>query len=355
MKILFITDLYPVKEDEKTTPRTLYDFVQGFKKAGHDVNVIKPNFIFNSFLRRKPFYKTGQYKDVYNVNYWLPFVNVKIPKSFDDFKPDIVVAHMPSGILFAEKLGLPFVAGIHNSDLEVLTNPLYSIYFKNRLKTALYKAKGVACRSYVIEQKLLNLLPDLKDKTFTVPSGIDENLITELRSALLRNPVKVLTCAQFKKRKNIDKVIEACKGLESFELTVIGDGKEFEKLKNIDKSVKFTGRLPREKVLEKMRENDVFILPSVNETFGMVYLEAMSQGCITVCTKDDGISGIIKDGENGFLTLPISTEIRKILLNIKDMDDDSLKTLRYNSFHTIQRYTSNTCCSEYLQQLLKIL
>lgn len=355
MKILFITDLYPVKEDEKTTPRTLYDFVQGFKKAGHDVNVIKPNFIFNSFLRRKPFYKTGQYKDVYNVNYWLPFVNVKIPKSFDDFKPDIVVAHMPSGILFAEKLGLPFVAGIHNSDLEVLTNPLYSIYFKNRLKTALYKAKGVACRSYVIEQKLLNLLPDLKDKTFTVPSGIDENLITELRSALLRNPVKVLTCAQFKKRKNIDKVIEACKGLESFELTVIGDGKEFEKLKNIDKSVKFTGRLPREKVLEKMRENDVFILPSVNETFGMVYLEAMSQGCITVCTKDDGISGIIKDGENGFLTLPISTEIRKILLNIKDMDDDSLKTLRYNSFHTIQRYTSNTCCSAYLQQLLKIL
>ncbi|CCY63760.1 MAG: glycosyltransferase family 4 protein [Candidatus Gastranaerophilaceae bacterium] len=353
MKILFITDLYPVKEDEKTTPRTLYDFVQGFKKAGHDVNVIKPNFILNSFLRGKPFYKTGQYGDVYNINYWLPFVNVKLPPVIE--KPDIVIAHMPSGILFAEKLGLPFVAGIHNSDLEVLTNPVYSFYFKNRLKTALYKAKAVACRSYVIEQKLINLLPDLKNKTFAVPSGIDENLITELRSAPLRNPVKVLTCAQFKKRKNIDKVIEACKGLESFELTVIGDGKEFEKLKRIDKSVKFTGRLSHNKVLEKMRESDVFILPSVNETFGMVYLEAMSQGCITVCTKDDGISGIIKDGENGFLTLPISTEIRKILLNIKDMDDDRLKTLRYNSFHTIQRYTLNSCCNEYLQQLLKIL
>lgn len=355
MKILFATDLYPVREDEKATPRTLYDFVDGFKKNGHEVRVIKPNFILNSFLRRKPFYKTGQYKDVYNVNYWLPFVNVKIPKSFDDFKPDIVVAHMPSGILFAEKLGLPFVAGIHNSDLEVLTNPLYSIYFKNRLKAALYNAKAVACRSYVIEQKLIKLFPDLKYKTFTVPSGIDENLITELRSSPLHSPVKVLTCANFKKRKNIDKVIEACKGQESFELTVIGDGENAEKLKNIDTSVKFTGRLSREKVLEKMRENDVFILPSVNETFGMVYLEAMSQGCITVCTKDDGISGIIKDGENGFLTLPISTEIRKILLNIKDMDDDSLKTLRYNSFNTIQRYTSNTCCSEYLQQLLKIL
>lgn len=59
------------------------------------------------------------------------------------------------------------------------------------------------------------------------------------------------------KKKNIDKVIEACKGLESFELTVIGDGKEFEKLKRIDKSVKFTGRLSHNKVLEKMRESDV--------------------------------------------------------------------------------------------------
>lgn len=355
MKILFITDLYPVKEDEKTTPRTLYDFVQGFRKSGHEVKVLKPNFILNSFLRGKPFYKTGQYNDVYNVNYFLPFINVKLPEQLKNFNPDIVLAHMPSGILFAEKLSLPFVAGIHNSDLEVLTNPLYSFYFKNRLKTALNKAKAIACRSEVIRQKLIKLFPDLEEKTFSAPSGIDKSLIADFNKAPLHSPVKVLTCANFKKRKNIDKVIEACKGLESFELTVIGDGREDRNLKKIDKSVKFTGRLTNDKVLEKMRDSDVFVLPSVNETFGMVYLEAMSQGCITICTKDDGISGIIKDGENGFLTLPISTEIRKILLNIKNMDDDTLNTLRYNSLHTIKKFTSEVCCEQYLQQLLKIL
>ena len=41
MKILFITDLYPVKENEKTTPRTLFDFVQEWKAAGNEVDVIK--------------------------------------------------------------------------------------------------------------------------------------------------------------------------------------------------------------------------------------------------------------------------------------------------------------------------
>ena len=69
-----------------------------------------------------------------------------------------------------------------------------------------------------------------------------------------------------------------------------------------------------DEVIKNMRESDIFILPSVNETFGMVYLEAMASGCITVCTKNDGIAGIIKDGENGFLTEPenINETLKKI-------------------------------------------
>ena len=371
MNILFITDLYPVKDDEKTTPKTLFNFVKEWEKQGHKVDVIKPNFILNSFLRGKPFYKTGKYGNILNINYWTPFwfdIKQKQPALLPSCPPEVLtIAHMPSGILFADKLGLPFVAGIHNSDLEVLTNPLYKFHFKKRLEKALTNAKAIACRSFVIKDKLLKLYPGFESKTFTAPSGIDERYITEFISSnanenisstiqpFNHSTIQVLTCANFKKRKNIDKVIEACKGLKGFELTVIGDGSGCRKLEKIDKSVKFTGRLNHDKVLEKMRESDIFILPSINETFGMVYLEAMAQGCITICTKDDGIAGIIKDGENGFLTLPISSEIRKLLLNIKNMDDDSLKTLRYNSFQTIREYTSDKCAREYLQQIFKIL
>ena len=355
MNILFITDLYPVSENEKTTPRTLFDFVKEWEKQGHNVDVIKPNFILNSFLRGKPFYKTGQYGKIFNVNYWSPFW-FDIRKNFPQLENyDAIIAHMPSGILFADKLGVPFVAGVHNSDLEVLTNPLYKFHFKKRLEKALRNAKAIACRSFVIKDKLLKLYPEFENKTFTAPSGINKEFIVSDFAPINRNKIKVLTCANFKKRKNIDKVIEACKGLESFELTVIGDGKEKKHLEEIDKSVKFTGHLQHNQVLAKMRESDIFILPSIGETSGMVYLEAMSQGCITICTKDDGISGIIKDSQNGFLTLPISNEIRKILLNIKNMEDDRLNTLRYNGLHTIKEYTADKCANEYLQQIFKIL
>uniref|UniRef100_UPI004028CB0F glycosyltransferase family 4 protein n=1 Tax=Candidatus Stercorousia sp. TaxID=3048886 RepID=UPI004028CB0F len=296
---------------------------------------------------------------VITVKYWTPIcfdINIKLPAPPPSSPQDIqIIAHMPSGILFADKLGVPFIAGVHNSDLEVLTNPLYKFHFKKRLEKALHNAKAIACRSFVIKDKLLKLYPEFENKTFTAPSGVKKEIIKTDFHPLNKEKIKVLTCANFKKRKNIDKVIEACKGLENFELTVIGDGKGRKSLEEIDKSVKFTGHLPHNEVLAKMHDSDIFILPSIGETFGMVYLEAMSQGCITICTKDDGISGIIKNGENGFLTLPISNEIRKILLNIKNMDDDKLNTLRYNSFHTIKEYTSDRCADEYLQQMFKIL
>lgn len=396
MNILFITDLYPVKSDEKTTPRTLLAFVEEWEKMGHNVDILKPNFILNSFLRGKPFYKSGQYEDVFNINYWTPFwFDVKRKfngnsrlgtlAQLNKHNYNIVVAHMPSGILFADKLGLPFVAGIHNSDIEVLTNPLYKIHFKPRLEKALKNAKAIACRSFVLQDKLLKLYPEFEEKTFVAPSGIDKkaamfldakqnekhsadtnfsrfishiSLSSDMNHSLLtthHSPIKVLTCAHFKKRKNIDKIIKACKGLECFELTVIGDGKERKKLEKIDKNVIFTGRLPHDEVLAKMRNSDIFVLPSVGETFGMVYLEAMASGCITVCTKGDGIDGIIKDRENGFLTEPNSESIKETLLNIKNLTKEELNSLYTNSFNTIQHYTSTLCAERYLQQILKIM
>ena len=259
MNILFITDLYPVSENEKTTPRTLFDFVQEWEKQGHNVNVIKPNFILNSFLRGKPFYKNGQYGKIFNVNYWTPFwfnIKSKIPALLPSCPPDfLIIAHMPSGILFADKLGVPFVAGVHNSDLEVLTNPLYKFHFKKRLEKALHNAKAIACRSFVIKNKLLKLYPEFENKTFTAPSGVKKEIIKTDFHTLNKEKIKVLTCANFKKRKNIDKVIEACKGLENFELTVIGDGKGRKSLEEIDKSVKFTGHLPHNEVLAKMHSS----------------------------------------------------------------------------------------------------
>ncbi len=353
MKILFITDLYPVKDGEKTTPRTLLNFVEEWKASGHEVDVIKPNFILNSFLRKKPFYKEGNYDGVLNLNFWTPFWGkIKSPEKIYD----VAIAHMPSGILYADKLNLPFVAGIHSSDLTILTSPLYRFHFKKRMEKALQNAKAIACRSFVLKDKFLKLYPQFENKTFVAPSGIDDNIITGTFNILRKEvPLKVLTCANYKKRKNIEKVLEAVYGLDGFELTVIGEGTDSVKLRKLNPGAVFKGWQPHEKVLEQMRKCDIFILPSMGETFGMVYLEAMASGCVTICTKGDGIDGIIKNNENGFTVNPDKSEIKNLLQHIKNMDDDSLKLLLQNSFQTVNQYTRKACAENYLQQIFKIM
>lgn len=342
MRILVITDLYPIEEDEKYTPRTIQAFVKSWEELGHEVRVIKPNFLFNSFLRKKPYYKDGIYGKVENINYFLPFLGDIKKKIKTLFAPDFVVAHLPSGIIFANKLGVSFSAAVHASDIEVLTNPIYKFYFKTELEKAYKNAKCIACRSYVLRNKFLELYPQYAEKTFVIPSGVDENLVIK-REWVDKEKIKVLTCGQFIKRKNIDKVIKACEKIANVELTVIGSGKQ--KLEKLSTKAIFLGQISHEKVLEKMRESDIFILPSKNETFGMVYLEAMASGCITSCSKNDAIDGIIKDEFNGFLCEDVEETLDRI---IKFEDKNYILE---NSYQMMLDFTSANAAKNYINYL----
>lgn len=410
MKILFITDLYPIKSGETNPVRTLHNFVLEWEKAGNTVDVVKPNFLLNSFLRGKNIYKSGFYEfegvKIYNINYFAPFlfnIEKKLPKEIDLKTYDLIIAHMPSGIIFANKLtekhDVNLICGVHCSDIEVLTKPLYRFYFKTQLEQAYKKAEKIACRSFVLQKKISELYPELADKTFVAASGVSpltpDPSATETgsRASSLRlfalsrgggsstSPLTVLTCANLIKRKNIDKLIMAIKDLEGFELTIIGEGKELNRLKKLANStlrplgetketseatssvplsleakvaesltrgkILFLGRLPREEVFKQMQNSHIFILPSERETFGMVYLEAMANGCITVCSEEDGIAGIINNCENGFLTPPTVEGIKETLLRIKN--SENLDKIRQNSLETVKNYTPEICAQNYLK------
>lgn len=346
MQILVITDLYPITSNEKFTPKTIQNFVKIWREIGHDISVIRPNFVLNSFLRGKKYYKSGFYNDIENINYFLPFLGNVKNKIHTNLDVDLIIAHMPSGIILANKLGKPFVAGVHVSDIEVLTNPLYSIYFKKELLNAYKNATKIACRSEIIRNKFLTMYPELEHKTFVGYSGINENLIIK-RNWKPHNKIKILTCANLIKRKNIDKLIIACEKLKNVELTIIGEGREEKYLKTISEKPIFLGYLPSNIVYEKMRDADIFVLPSQNETFGMVYLEAMASGCITVGIENEGIAGIIKNGINGYLTNlnNLKEDIEKII------NSDSQNIILEESYKTILKYTEKKAALNYLNNV----
>lgn len=70
------------------------------------------------------------------------------------------------------------------------------------------------------------------------------------------------------------------------------------------------------------RGSDIFVLPSENETFGQVFIEAMSSGVPVIGTKVGGIPEIISDNYNGFLVPPDDESI--LAQKIERVLNDSL-------------------------------
>jgi len=68
----------------------------------------------------------------------------------------------------------------------------------------------------------------------------------------------------------------------------------------VEKYVRFTGYIDEEKPFY-YKASDIFVLPSLTESFGIVNLEAMACSVPIVASNISGISDVVKNGENGLL------------------------------------------------------
>ncbi|MFH0749450.1 MAG: glycosyltransferase family 4 protein [Candidatus Gottesmanbacteria bacterium] len=80
------------------------------------------------------------------------------------------------------------------------------------------------------------------------------------------------------------------------------------KLHGIEKQA-IVKTFPLEDMPKVYKESDVFVLTSENETFGQVFIEAMSCGIPVIGTKVGGIPEIISDSYNGYLVQPDDASI----------------------------------------------
>jgi len=111
------------------------------------------------------------------------------------------------------------------------------------------------------------------------------------------------------------------------------------KLLNLEDNVEI---LPRfENMEEFYSQIDCMLLPSLNESFGLVVTEAMSRGIPSIASETTGVAELINN-ENGFVFKRNQKEFAKKLkemIELYEQNFEGFKTLRKNAFETSNKYT----------------
>ena len=115
--------------------------------------------------------------------------------------------------------------------------------------------------------------------------------------------LRVLFVGALHQQKGLSYLIRALSAIKSaIEISVVGVRvAECDPVDRWLKSVNWFERLQHSEVLELMRRQDVLVLPSLSDGFGLVVSEAMSQGLAVIVTENTGAADVVDDGINGYV------------------------------------------------------
>jgi teichuronic acid biosynthesis glycosyltransferase TuaC len=335
MKILCISHLYPTKENS-VIGSFVQDQVEALVSLGHEVDVVVPKSFF--WLIKKPLrYKKAKIGslDIIYINhlsltnwglFFSPrFIAKKIFKEVGGKKYDLIYAHtlLPDGVaalILGRRLGVPISVYIHGADVQKKACIWY-------LRELIIRSLNGVNQILVNSNKTRKLVDELlgKKKAILAPLGLGGvHIFPKKKNKVL----KIVTVGNLVKEKGHDFSVLAVKELiESgydIDFEVIGSGVEEKSLKSLaapESRVKFLGRLDGEAVYRKMAEADIFLLPSHNEAFGVVYIESLWQKTPIIGCIGQGVGDILTHGECGILVKAKDVEAIKRAV-IKMMDPD---------------------------------
>lgn len=194
----------------------------------------------------------------------------------------------------AEHWGLPLIEELSLQQKNMLTEIKYIDF--------------LLCASNFIAKTYINQGFD-KSKIKVIPYAINTSRfsITNTKKSMT-NKFKAIFVGQLSLRKGILDLIKAWNELKlhNAELVIIGRiDKKIEPLLKFDKNINYLGPIPNNKLNDYYNSSNLFIMPSLEDGFGQVCLEAMAAGLPVIVTENTGSKDVVKENYNGVI-IPVN-------------------------------------------------
>jgi len=247
-------------------------------------------------------------------------------------KADIVNVHFASGYgTLARLAGLhPCVLSVWGSD--VYDFPQRGLTRRMLLSANLNYADLVTSTSECMRRQALKYMDPAK-RILVVPFGVDTMLFSKFPDESSRDTLVIGIIKTLKPKYGIDYLIRAFSQVRErakselgrqVRLVVYGGGPERKNLEELAESlgvsdaVEFPGTVKNTDVPNVLKGLDVFVVPSIRESFGVAAVEAMACEVPVVVSDAEGLQEVVVDGETGIVvprhdSMALSNAIMRLL------------------------------------------
>jgi len=285
---------------------------------------------------------------------------------------DIIQVHstFPTGLaapIVSHEISCPYTLTLHiQDDPRIFRGNKGVTLYKNMLA----KASALITVGSPLERFLQTILPVQNQKICkTIHNGIDIALVDEILQGIVpqnNHWGHIISISNLWPVKGIDTNLKALAQLRNERVpwekyTIIGEGparvglEKLAKELQINDRVAFLGRLKHRDTLRELAQADVFCLPSWQESFGVVYLEAMAMGKPTIGCTGQGAEDIICDGNDGLLVPPKDPTRLAVALKRLIQQPEFAYKLGLNAKRRARQFTWDRNVEEYLDVYQSII
>ncbi|MGE0975731.1 glycosyltransferase family 4 protein [Staphylococcus cohnii] len=355
------------------TVKSISQLANVLAEKGHKVEIIS---VFKG--ASKPYFKLHKSIKVRALtDYQLHFLNIKaiffnrIRKYTPFSRPKLISQYEPGLYQFSRYIEKKMIQAIRNvsTDMLIGTRASFNILIahygpqnveKIGMEHMNFEAHNDALQQEILDayqylDKITTLTESDKSKYESIvqtPVYVIPNILNEPRLSISKE--KIITAAgRLEYEKGFDLLIQSIIPIQQevrrfkYQIHVYGDGKEHELLQQLviehqlADIVKLYGST--QQLNEKLAKSDITVVPSRNEGFGMVILEAMNQGNVVVSFDGNaGPDALIQNNVNGYL---VSHG------NVKDLSNKLLRLINQefnkqsiieNGYQTVQLFSSDS-------------